>query len=57
MKENMRQYQVRVTVRAQQDYTVTASSERAAINIAEQIATKDGYRGFDIVDFDTEIIS
>lgn len=57
MKENFRQYQVRVTVRAQQDYTVTASSERAATDIAEQIATKDGYRGFDIVDFDTEIIS
>lgn len=57
MKENFRQYQVRVTVRAQQDYTVTASSEHAATNIAEQLATKDGYRGFDIADFDTEIIS
>lgn len=57
MKGSLRQYQVRVTVRAQQDYTVTASSERAATDIAEQIATKDGYRGFDIVDFDTEVIS
>ena len=45
MKEGLRQYQVRVTVRAQQDYTITASSEHTATNIAEQLATKDGYRG------------
>ena len=51
------EYRIQITVRAVQQYVVTASSEAQAHCIAAQLAERDGYRGFDVVSFNADTIA